>query len=180
LKDLKLENVLLSSKDILTSTVKLADFGLARQLRSGTREETELYSPCGTPTYLGNYSLFLSLIYIYIHLSLSPPRLIFSAPSLAPEVAKSEGYSISADLWSLGVLMYMSIFGFAPFASDDVDELLEQIVVGQVYFPDGACSDEGLFFFLFFFFSCTCSSLLLCSSYSQLISFNNRQQLLIC
>jgi serine/threonine protein kinase len=116
-RDLKLENVYLSSKDdLLSSIVKLGDFGLARQLRSKSVKEegeNELYSPCGTPTYL------------------------------APEVAKSEGYSMSADLWSLGVLTYILLYGYPPFASDDVDELLQQIVVADYSLPSEGCSEEA-------------------------------------
>jgi len=70
------------------------------------KDEENLTTPCGTPGYV------------------------------APEIANSESYKKSVDMWSLGVIMYTLLCGFPPFYSDDDDVLLELIVEGEFSFPD--------------------------------------------
>ena len=40
---------------------------------------------------------------------------------MAPEIISVEGYSFSADLWSLGILLYEVVCGTLPFGNDLVD-----------------------------------------------------------
>ncbi len=47
-RDLKLENILLNSKDNGYLEIRVADFGLAKQLLPGEKD----YHKCGTPTYI--------------------------------------------------------------------------------------------------------------------------------
>lgn len=47
-RDLKLENVLLNSKDEGEFEIRIADFGLACEIKPGTLN----YQKCGTPSYI--------------------------------------------------------------------------------------------------------------------------------
>lgn len=50
---------------------------------------------------------------------------------MAPEILLKHCYSPSADLWSIGVILYECIFGRAPYSSKTLDELLQKIKVKQ-------------------------------------------------
>ncbi|KAK4684758.1 hypothetical protein P7C73_g5406, partial [Tremellales sp. Uapishka_1] len=43
---------------------------------------------------------------------------------MAPEVIRGMGYGFSCDWWSLGVIMYESLFGYPPFVSSSVSSFL--------------------------------------------------------
>ena len=43
---------------------------------------------------------------------------------MAPEVLKGEAYTMKADVWSLGVVLYRMIFGFCPFESNNIAKLI--------------------------------------------------------
>ncbi len=99
-RDLKLNNLLLSSKGA-GAVVKLADFGLARQLRGAEYAKTF----CGTPLYM------------------------------APEVLAGEEYDLKADLWSIGVLLYLFLTGHFPFQAATPHKLLVELNHAIVKFP---------------------------------------------
>jgi serine/threonine protein kinase len=91
-RDLKLANILLGEG----MTVKVADFGYAKQLQSsasnGGRRERR-WSVCGTPNYM-------------------PPEVVTVAQSgtrLGP------GHSTEADVWCIGIVMYVLLCGIPPF-----------------------------------------------------------------
>lgn len=50
---------------------------------------------------------------------------------MAPEILLKHSYSPSADLWSIGVILYECIFGNAPYSSKSLEELLNKIKVKQ-------------------------------------------------
>ena len=43
---------------------------------------------------------------------------------MAPEVLRGEIYTIKADIWSLGVVVYEMAFGFCPFQESSIARLI--------------------------------------------------------
>ncbi|XP_050294265.1 serine/threonine-protein kinase GM11705 [Anthonomus grandis grandis] len=67
-----------------------------------------LFTVCGTPTYV------------------------------APEILEESGYGLKIDVWAAGVILYILLCGYPPFASQDNDQekLFDCILSGQYDFPD--------------------------------------------
>lgn len=65
-----------------------------------------LFTVCGTPTYV------------------------------APEILLEIGYSFPVDIWAAGVIAYILLSGYAPFANEDNDQdaLFDQIIAGKFDF----------------------------------------------
>lgn len=64
---------------------------------------------------------------------------------MAPEVL-TMNYSSKWDVWSAGVILYIMLWGYPPFASEDDDETMQLIEQGEVEFDDdawGEISDEA-------------------------------------
>jgi calcium/calmodulin-dependent protein kinase I len=55
---------------------------------------------------------------------------------VAPEVLKQKGYGCECDVWSMGVVLYIMLCGYAPFHNDNVQRLFQQIMRGRISFPD--------------------------------------------
>ncbi|RHZ89124.1 hypothetical protein Glove_19g171 [Diversispora epigaea] len=56
---------------------------------------------------------------------------------MAPEVLDTKiGHSFEADVWSIGVIMYMMIFGCSPFGGDDRSTVVNQILNVGYDFPE--------------------------------------------
>eukprot|EP00347_Sterkiella_histriomuscorum_P004964 403358413 len=91
-RDIKLENILMTSKDNRNFEIRIADFGLAQKLKN----DEMCFHKCGTPSYI------------------------------APEILKGQCYTTSADLFSLGSLLFSLITGKFLFSSHD--ENLETII----------------------------------------------------
>lgn len=62
----------------------------------------------------------------------------------APEVIWRRGYSCACDVWSLGIVLYIVLFGFPPFAQTDHQALFLAIGRGKFTFPEGTrVSDDA-------------------------------------
>uniref|UniRef100_A0A0K0DVW4 non-specific serine/threonine protein kinase n=1 Tax=Strongyloides stercoralis TaxID=6248 RepID=A0A0K0DVW4_STRER len=99
-RDLKPSNILYASEDMNPESIRIIDFGFAKQLRA---DNGLLMTPC------------------------------YTAQFVAPEVLKKQGYDMSCDVWSLGVLMYSILSGEAPFSMNPNDEpevILEKVGEG--------------------------------------------------
>lgn len=92
-RDLKLENVLVEGRGVKNLHVKIADFGLSKEVGP---EFSRALSTVGTPKYI------------------------------APEVLIRGEHDFKADLWSLGILMFVLISGRFPFNGNE-----EAAKVGQ-------------------------------------------------
>lgn len=106
-RDVKPENILLTSMDDLEVNVKLCDFGLARLLSGNIDSDTssdEEDSPMTTPRARA-YSTVGSDLYA------------------APEVCVGAGYDTSADVYSLGVTLYVVLSGIPPSYFDIGDDI---------------------------------------------------------
>jgi len=55
---------------------------------------------------------------------------------IAPEILNKIPYDERADLWSIGVILFILLAGFQPFADTGNDELFHQICTGQYDFYD--------------------------------------------
>jgi len=109
-RDLKLENLLLADTDDLSS-VKIADFGLAKASRSEGMADRSGGAVCGTPSYL------------------------------APEIISGQKYTAAVDCWAAGVCLYILLSGVVPFywtdkPGADMRELFDRISAGA-YSLDG-------------------------------------------
>jgi len=105
-RDLKPENILLTSKVVETMHPKLADFGLARM----NMKTKDCKTFCGTPHYFA-------------------PEVIHTFRER--DAGQPGGYGKQADMWSLGVILYIMLSGIPPFEEDG---LYEQIIDGRYEF----------------------------------------------
>lgn len=104
-RDLKPENLLLDDK----GNLKISDFGLSA-LYTGSTDDTSratlLHTTCGTPNYV------------------------------APEVLNDRGYDgRQADLWSMGVILYVLLAGFLPFDEPHMSALFRKIQKAEFEYP---------------------------------------------
>lgn len=117
-RDLKPENFMLKSKDG-EICVKLIDFGLS----------------CSFMVYGATGKEKLK------RMTTKAGTLFF----MAPEVL-TMNYSNKCDVWSAGVILYIMLWGYPPFASEDDNETMQLINQGEVEFDDDAwwdISDEA-------------------------------------
>ncbi len=101
-RDVKPENVLLTSMSGLSDLVKLLDFGVAKQLFATPGSTlTQTGTVLGTPTYM------------------------------APEQARGAAIDKRSDLYSVGAIMYEALAGAAPYTGDNYNALLFAIMQGK-------------------------------------------------
>jgi len=105
-RDLKPENILLSDKTS-EAHILVADFGLGRFVES---QQTKMDTVCGTHHYL------------------------------APELVKCdrgelETYDKSVDVWGIGLIAFIMLFGYNPFLRDSNMATHEAIVTCKYAFP---------------------------------------------
>lgn len=55
---------------------------------------------------------------------------------LAPEMVKKQGHDTSVDIWSLGVLLFELLSGYAPFSGSNQDELFSNIKKLKINWPN--------------------------------------------
>lgn len=106
-RDLKPENLLLDEQ----GNLKISDFGLSALYvgdadGDGTSRTELLHTTCGTPNYV------------------------------APEVLADKGYEgKKADVWSIGVILYVLLAGFLPFDESTIVALFAKIQAADFTYP---------------------------------------------
>ena len=101
-RDIKPDNIVLTSVAGLGDIVKVLDFGVAKVLnRSPGETLTQVGMVLGTPTYM------------------------------APEHARGAAIDIRSDLYSVAAIMYELLAGYAPFVGDNYNALLFAIQQGK-------------------------------------------------
>ena len=60
---------------------------------------------------------------------------------LAPEIIKGNGYTMEADIWSLGVVLYTIMAGKLPFNGENIKLLFNQIQYQEINFPSSFSED---------------------------------------
>ena len=101
-RDLKLENLMLTSRDEKLMQLKIADFGLS-DLQTLPSNLSATF--CGSPLY--------------------------AAPELMTAGAAPDGYDASkSDVWSCGVILYALLASALPFDAEDICALVRLIQIG--------------------------------------------------
>lgn len=133
-RDIKPDNLLLDDR----GHVKLSDFGLCTGLKKA--HSTEYYRQL-TPSKANPSDFTNSPGPIHDskrkreHWQKNRRQLAYSTVGtpdyIAPEVFLNKGYQKTVDWWSLGVIMYECLIGYAPFCSDTNTETYHKIMSWQ-------------------------------------------------
>lgn len=127
---------MLLSSDAEFPQVKLCDFGFARIIG----EKSFRRSVVGTPGMIRNQKITMLTINC---------RFFYSA-YLAPEVLRNKGYNRSLDMWSVGVIIYVSLSGTFPFNEDeDINDQIQNAAFMYPSSPWKEISSDGKQFLYF-------------------------------
>lgn len=113
-RDLKPENILLSDSS-KGATLKLCDFGLS----CICEKKQKMKTVCGTHHYLA-------------------PEVILK------DRGQLDGYDFGVDMWGVGLLLFLLMFGYNPFRKSDVAKTHNAIVHCQYSFPEQAFASPQL------------------------------------
>jgi serine/threonine protein kinase len=91
--------------------IKLADFGLAKQLATNTIAQT----PCGTTGY-------------------TAPEVFVCNHNDNIYTNNSNSYSKAVDIWSMGCVLYTIMCGFPPFYDENIEVLTDNVTKGRFTF----------------------------------------------
>ena len=117
-RDLKPENILLTDK----FDAKLSDFGLSKKCEP--EENMLMQTRCGSPHYVA-------------------PEIITAetcrrkaVAGMTYQICEKKCYDEKADVWSLGVILYLLSTGHLPFSDSNLDKLFHKIVEEPLRFNE--------------------------------------------
>ncbi|ETW10416.1 CAMK protein kinase [Aphanomyces invadans] len=107
-RDLKPDNILLTSRHGDGRSIKIADFGFAKQL---VDNHDSLLSSCGTPEYIA-------------------PEIVYNVYHRTHKVP----YGTAVDIWAIGVMTFFLVSGVTPFHSSNQSIMLRKIAQADYKF----------------------------------------------
>ncbi|OWZ09699.1 CAMK protein kinase [Phytophthora megakarya] len=122
-RDVKPENLLITSINPKLATIKLADFGLATLV-----EESSLLSH-------GRMTWAYCAPEVFKTSSLETPASTEEAETLPAKSARNSQVGFQCDMWSVGIVLYVLLSGVHPFDPDGRqtrDQMINNIQLGQI------------------------------------------------
>ncbi|GKT35388.1 Kinase, PLK [Aduncisulcus paluster] len=147
-RDLKTGNVMLDSE----MTVKVGDFGLAAQLHS---DDERRFTMCGTPNYIAPEIIATRMSQYkgsqkkvpLVGAEMTPKTFFHGVGASLPQGVTMEtlirGHGYAADVWCIGVIMFVMLYGRVPFESTNIKEIYKRIMRLDFMFPSSTEAPVG-------------------------------------